>query len=156
MKNYFHWQAPEFHFYQKDLAWYFKFSLIGLILASIFIYLGASQKQFSYYLAAAVVLAAILALFSQSAVQPKATDIAFSQDGVEITGRKYLWPALKNFWFSDHTISFDQKKRFSFPLQAMIGEADPIKIREFLLQYLPEKTNGDQAIFEKINRLFKL
>lgn len=149
------WQAPEFHFYEKGTAWFSKFSIIAVLLIIIFIYLGITQKHFSYYLAAGVVLAAALALFSQARVRPQSTNFHLAEDGVEFLGHKFLWGNLKSFWISDDAVYFENKKRFSIPISMPLANQKPEQLRNYLLQYLPEKSDGGEMIFDKVNRLFK-
>ena len=149
------WQAPEFHFYEKGVVWFSKFSIIAVLLIIIFIYLGITQKHFSYYLASGVVLAAALALFSQARVKPQAVNFHLTEDGVEFSGKKYMWEHLKNFWVSDDTVYFESKKRFSIPISMPLGGQDANQLRNYLLQYLPEKSDGGEMLFDKVNKLFK-
>lgn len=149
------WQSPEFIFHEKNFGWFSKFSLIALVLIVFFIYLGISQKHTSYYLAAGVVLAAITALFSQARAKPQSADFHLDQDGIEISGRKYFWHNLRNFWISDDTIYFENKKRISFPVSAPLGDQNSTELRNYLLQYLPEKSDGGEMVFDKINKIFK-
>ena len=66
------------------------------------------------------------------------------------------WDQLKSFWLSDHTINFQLNKRFSlFPISAPLGDQNAEQIRDYILQFLPEKSNGESLVTEKINRLFK-
>lgn len=154
-KTFLHWQAPEFNFIEKSSSWYLILGLVSLVLIIIFIYLGYWQKQLSYYLAAGVVLAAALALFSQARIQPKDAQFKCDDSGVEVGNRRYPWENLKNFWLADMNINFQLKKRLSIPLSAPVGDQDPQKVRAFLMQYLPEKTTEGEPIIDRINRLFK-
>lgn len=149
------WQAPEFYFYEKSAVWFSKFSIIAILLLIIFIYLGITQKHFSYYLAAGVVLAAALALFSQARVKPQSANFHLTDDGVEFLGHKFLWGSLKSFWISDDAVYFENKKRFSIPISMPLGDQNPEQLRNYLLQYLPEKSDGGEMLFDKVNKLFK-
>lgn len=155
-KNFLHWQAPEFNFSEKNFSWYLILGLGSLALIFTFIYLGYSQKQLSYYLAAGVVFTGALALFSQAQVQPKEAKFKCDNSGIEIGNRRYSWENLKNFWLADMNINFELNKRLSIPISAPIGNQDPQKVRAFLLQYLPEKTIEGEPIIDRINRLFKI
>src|SRR3990167_9446283 len=156
IKKALHWQAPEFHFYEKDPKWFSKIAIAAVFIIAFFIILGVSQKQFSYYLAAAVVFAACLALFSQAKITPKNQEFKITLEGIEIIGQKLNWDQLKSFWLSDHTINFQLNKRFSlFPISAPLGDQNAEQIRDYILQFLPEKSNGESLVTEKINRLFK-
>lgn len=150
------WQALEFHFYEKGVAWFSRFSIIAVLLIIIFIYLGITQKHFSYYLASGVVLAAALALFSQARVKPQAVNFHLAEGGIEFSGKKYLWENLKNFWVSGDTVYFESKKKISIPISMPLGSQDANQLRNYLLQYLPEKSDGGEMLFDKVNKLFKL
>ncbi|EKD23025.1 MAG: hypothetical protein ACD_83C00099G0005 [uncultured bacterium] len=149
------WQAPEFHFYEKSGLWFSKFSIIAILLIIIFIYLGIVQKHFSYYLAAGVVLAATLALFSQARVKPEPVNFHLTEDGIEFLGKKHLWENLKNFWVSDDAVYFESKNKISIPISMPLGDQDANQLRNYLLQYLPEKSDGGEMLFDKVNKLFK-
>lgn len=149
------WQAPEFDFIEKGSSWYIILSLITIMLIGIFIYLGFSQKQFSYYLAASVALAGILALFSQSRIRPQDVEFHFNQNRITFGAKNYGWDQLKSFWLADGSVHFEQKKRISVPLSAPLGNLDEKQIHDFLIQFLPEKTGGGEQIIDRINRWLK-
>lgn len=141
---------------QKTAGWFLKFGLVGLILIFLFVYLGISDGQFSYYLAAGMVVAGLLALFSQAKAKNESADLGFTEEGLLVSGKVYPWDSLRNFWIDGHSINFEKKRRLSLPLIVPLDSRRADEVRQILLKYLPEKTDGGEIIFDLVNRFFHL
>jgi len=111
------------------------------------------------WLAAAVVIAAAFAMYSQSRSSGSKRSYAIYSQGVTIDNRVYTFDQFKSFWVFPYEqriiLRFEQVKRFSLPVEMPLDEKNVEQIRLFLSKHLPEEEGRGEDITDTINRWIK-
>ncbi len=133
----FSWEAPEYEHYEKDSRWYW---ITGGILLAIIIYALVTN---AILMAITFILIGMLGyVYAQR--EPRIIKMEISPDGVIVDKTMYEYEDLKDFWIfyeveeGFKVLSLHSKKTFMPHIHIPVGNANPIHIREVLLQYLPE------------------
>ena len=135
------WEAEEFKKTQKTGTWYLAWGFLSLAI----IVFAITQK--SPLMALLFVLISVIAyLFSQK--QPRKIKFIISEKGIKINNKLYFYDNLKSFWiFYDpprkKELSLKSKKVFMPYIALPIANQNPIKIREYLLEFIPEKEHQE-------------
>jgi len=141
--------APEFVYFRKGFGWYLVFSLIGLALIVVAIWLRL-------WLFVAVIVLSLLVFFQYSQKRPHSRECWVSPEGVKI-GEKFF--PLTNF--KSFSIAYDQpvshlfleiSKRFYPSFWLHFKAKDLIRVRNSLLEILPEKPTHHEAMIARVNR----
>ena len=151
-KPVFYWQATDFQSGKKNNSWFTYLVLIAVILVGAFIWM-------KLWLAAAVVVAAAFAMYSQSRSQGSKKNYAIYDQGVTIDSRVYTFDQFKSFWIFPYEqrimLRFEQAKRFSLPVEMPVEEENVEQIKLFLSKHLPEEEERGEDITDTINRWIK-
>jgi len=151
-KPVFFWQAVEFESNKKPSGWLTYLILIAVVLIAAFIYM-------KLWLAAAVVVAACFALYSQAHTSGKKKSYAVYDQGITIEDKVYAFDQFKSFWVianeSKTIVRFEQLRRFALPIEMPTGDEDPEQIRLFLSKHLPEAEDRGEDIADRINKWIK-
>ena len=131
------WQAPEYEFHKKGLDWFWTLGIITLAL-----FLSAILLH-SFLFGFLILLAGFsLALFG--ARKPDIVSFKINAQGIHIGSRIYPYENLKCFWVDyeppyKKELIIESRKTFMPHITMIIEDADPIKIRNCLLQFLKEE-----------------
>jgi hypothetical protein len=138
------WTALEFQQYSKNTSW---FVVGGLIAFSLFLW-AALTKNFL------LVILVILGYFTVMAFalkKPRKIRLAITPRGVMIDRVLYRFDNLKSFWiFYDppelKELSLRSKKTIMPYIKIPLGQQNPVKVRQVLLKYLPERKQEESLI----------
>lgn len=138
------WQAPEHTHQPKSPLWY------AILLVGALVIIGVLVWMQNYLAIIAVVLATGL-LYYFARTKPAIARYRLMVDGVAINTYLYHYRDLQTFNIVYHPgestlVLIRSKRRFSPLLHLEIGDADPVAIRDILLEFLPE----DQELIEPI------
>ena len=152
-KNQISWSAPEFIHYPKGPKWYIALGVVGLILVAYF----AIQRDF--FSAVTFVLLFLMAFFF-SRTTPRQITITIGARGVRINDSLFPYQKIKSFWLvyePPHvkTLNFETSAYLNRFLTLQLQDYDPVQVREFLLEYLPEDLDREERISDKISRNLK-
>lgn len=144
------WRAPEFIHYPKSFVWYGIIALLGLVLAGYFLL----QKDFLTAVLF-VLLFVLIVYFAQA--KPKMLEISLDAKGLKLNEMRLPYQQIKTFWFvyeppEIKTLNFETTAYFNRFLTLQLEDQDPVKIREFLLKYLPEDLERAEFTSDKIAR----
>lgn len=146
------WQAPEFVKYEKSPA----IAAAGLVLIALML-AGAIVTK-NLFFGVFIVLAAFV-LYLYSGKEPKKVNFAISKTGVWVGAQFHPFVDFKSFWIFDEPetdlkeISFVSKKTFLRPLRVPLENQNPKKIKEILLQFLPEEKQ-QESLGDFLSRRF--
>jgi len=149
------WQFPEYVKRPKTVLWYA--AVVGFFVICI----GYAVYTVNYLFAAIMGLAAFILIF-QHFQAPRSIPVVIGEDGVIIDRRFYPYKALKSF-----SIIYDppQSKYLFFDFQSglkgstsvPLADANPLQVREALLNYIAENLERDSEsfhnTFEKMMRM---
>jgi len=134
---FFSWQAPEYEYSKKPPKWYW---VMGGILLAIVIYALVTN---SILMAITFILIGMLGyVYAQR--KPRIIEIEITPSGIRVDDYFYDYDNLRSFWIFYEVeeevkiLSLHSQKTFLPYIHIPIGNANPIKIRETLLHYLPE------------------
>ena len=146
------WTAPEFTEYDKKPSWYASIAIVGVILIIFFIFT-------KIYAGAAVMIAAMLVLFSQATIKPKNTQYSISSEGISINDKLIPMDKLKSFWIVQTDtlprLYIVRVGKISLPISVYLKDVNEANIKNILTKYLPEENDGGELIHETINKWFK-
>ncbi|MBI3627537.1 MAG: hypothetical protein HY220_02185 [Candidatus Sungbacteria bacterium] len=143
------WRAPEYHHIPKERNWY----IAGAIIAgSLLVY---SLMTANYFFAIFTLLATFI-VYTYSVRLPKEMYGAITSHGVQINNRLYGFEDLNSFWIfyepgGIKELSLESKKAVMPYIRLPLGDAEPVKIREILVQYVPE-VRHEESLAETLSR----
>lgn len=147
------WEAPEYEKTTRSPTWY----VVAAVVVVLVIAYGIYARQWSLI---AVTLVAAGALYFVGARTPKTFAHKIFDNGVEVGDKFYPFDQLKSFWIiadeDSQTLNLLQLGKFKFLLSLQLGDADVEKIRTSLVQFLPEETDREPDMIDKISRFLKL
>ncbi len=145
------WKALEFKQYDRPKSWYISLLLIagGLIIYSLL--------TANYLL---IIITIILAVIINSLTRknPETLDIAITSKGIKVNEKLYTFTEdLESFWIlydppELKTLNFKRQQRFIPELSIQLEKQNPLKIREFLLEYLEEEIEREEHMADQISR----
>ena len=150
----FTWDAPEYEYIEKHPKWYW---VMGIGLLAIIVYAIITN---SILMAITFILIGMLGyIYAERA--PKIIRMEINPEGVAADKIMYEYDDLKSFWIfyeveeGFKVLSLHSKKTFLPHIHIPIGDANPILIREVLLNYLPE-IRQEMNIVDRLSLLIGL
>jgi hypothetical protein len=150
----FSWTAPEYEHFEKDQKWYW---IMGSILLAIIIYAIVIN---AFLMAITFILIGMLG-YVYAERKPRNIELAITPDGVRADNYFYDYDDIRSFWIFYEVetglkvLSLHSKKTFMPYVHVPVGHANPIKIRETLLNYIPE-IRQELTIIDSLERLIGL
>jgi len=147
------WTAFEYFYYPKTRNWFVSTIIISIALMIVAI--------FSKDPLVMIVTAMAIVVFFMTAIKiPKEVQITLRQDGISLGEKNIPYKAIESFWiFYDPPINYISLKKMgklTQPIKIVLGdEIDPVKIRELLSQYIPEKEQ-EETIMDTIERILRI
>ncbi len=144
------WISPEFVRYPKTKNWYIVISIIGLVLAGLFVWL-------KNYMATAICILAPTVFFIMSREKIKKRTCTLDKNGLTIDEKIYSFDELKSFWIVDadlaSTLYLETTRKFRAPITIYLAKVDQEKIRSFLSQFIAEQKGKQETSQDKISRI---
>lgn len=145
------WQTPEYKYYPKSKKWIIVTGIISGLLFLFGIY-------FKNYLFSLFIGLSFFAVTIYAFRKPESINILINSKGVKIKNTLYKYENLSSFWiFYDPPIkqlSLKSKKIAMPYIRIELADQDPNKIRQVLIQHLPEKKHRESNM-ENIARQLK-
>jgi hypothetical protein len=146
------WQAPEFHYREKDVSWYWISVIVAIIILSVSVW----QKNFLF--AVFIVIAEILVLV-WAGKKPRTLTFSLDEKGLSIDGKKfYPYSTIGAFAISEssmdewHELSF----RFNHGLRPLLKTRIPAErskeIEEALITVI-QKTELEESLLDILEKL---
>lgn len=149
------WNFAEFTRYERNKSWYF---VMAAIVVLLLIY---SIVTINFLFAVIVILAAITFTLIHRR-EPVQISFAITEDGLTADERFLPYEDLKKFYIiykppEVKKIFFEFKSLTRPRLAIPLEEQNPVEIRKFILEYLPEDLEKeDEPLSESLARLLKL
>ncbi len=132
------WQAPEFEYREKGIAWYW--ASIGMAVAL----LAISVWQRNFLLGVFIVLAEIMVMVWGNQ-EPRMIEFRLDGEGLTVAGNKsYAYADIQDFALDSDTdqewaeVMLSFKKRLRAPLKIIFSQEDREGIRMILSRFLVE------------------
>lgn len=153
MVNEMSWQAPEFVHYPKGPVWFAALLVFGLGLIGFFLW----RKDF---LTATLFLLLVVVVLYYSRKKPRSLTIRITGGAVEWGDVHIPMKQIRSFWIvysppEVKTVNFETSAYLNRVLTVQLDRMDPVKLRAFLLQYLPEQLDQDEDFSQRIARKLK-
>ena len=151
MQNKVSWKSLEYTKKERTADWYWAVIIIAISIVVISFLTGDGFFGI-------LIIIATVTLLIFSTHEPKLMDIMIDQRGLIINQDMYPFVNLEAFWVdisepNNLKIIFQSKKTFMPLIVIPLDEYHHLDIRDFLLQYLPEKEMHEpvsQKIMEKL------
>jgi len=131
----------------------------ALVLTATFILLGIWLKQLNFYFAAAVVLAALAAVFQQNKHGEPQLEVIITTARVQIGKKIISLSDLTGFWVATDRDSlvlyFESKRPSVIPISCFYSSNNLEEARENLLQVLPELEPRAKHYTDRFSDYFK-
>ncbi len=150
------WEVPEYDRYERPKIWYIM-AMIILLLGLIFTFWVQN------YLFAIIIVLISLIVMINNWREPENINFAIYDEGISLGKRFIDYNELKNFAIIYKPRQNIKKLYFEFEsalrpsLSIYLGDISPLKIREYLLNYLQEDLERESESFsEALARLLKI
>ncbi len=149
------WSAPEYHYYEKDVAWYWLVVIGAIGLGALALW----QKNLLFAIFIAI---AALMLISWGRRQPKTLNFTLNAKGLTIDDKKiYYFENLTGFAiipnYAEQELNellLKTNHHLNGWLRVIIAAQRAEPIKNLLLQYLPE-VEYQESLAEHISRILK-
>lgn len=137
------WQSKEFQQVSRPQQWYILFAIVGIALV-IYAFITTN------YLFALIVVILAVVLNSFFHKKPKKLSIAITSEGITVENNFYPYSEdLASFWIlydppNLKTLNFSRASTIKSTLSIELEDQNPMKIRETLLNYLPEDIEQEE------------
>ncbi len=138
------WTAPEFTKYKRTKGWFY-----GLVLASLVIITIA--VIFNNLLWVILTVLAAFSVYIYSTKEPRKIKFTINGRGITIDQKTYRFENLRSFWIfyeppEIKELSLRSKKAMLPYVKIPLGSQNPVKIRKFLLKFIPERKHTESII----------
>jgi hypothetical protein len=138
----FSWSVKEYEQYVRDRRWYLIAGGIGALLL-VYAVLAAN------YLFALVVILFAIVMYLHDIQTPIDIPFAITTTGIVLGSKYYRYSELNNFWIIYNqngvkNLYFSLNGAIKHRLQVPFLDTDPIPVRDYLLQYLPEDLEQEE------------
>ncbi|MFA5872141.1 MAG: hypothetical protein WC858_05510 [Parcubacteria group bacterium] len=150
----FSWEALEFEKIEKHPRWYW---IMGIALLAI---IGYALITNAILMAITFILIGMLG-YIHAERDPRVIEIEINQKGIIVDGYMYAYDDIKSFWIYYEVeerikiLSLHSKKTFLPFVHIPVGDANPIQIRELLLNFIPE-IRQELTIIDRMERMIGL
>lgn len=148
-----HWQGPEYEHYPKEKVWY---AVATVLLAAIIIYALVTNSPI---MAITFVMIGIVG-YIQLEKSPRVLDFRVTIDGVMAGDELYEFDNIKSFWIfyePPHIkiLSLHTDALLTPFIHIPVHQVDPVKLREILLEYVPEEKQKPTLV-DTVERLLHI
>ncbi|MBU0707707.1 hypothetical protein KKG41_05030 [Patescibacteria group bacterium] len=149
------WKFPEYVEHKRSKAWYIIFFVIGIgaIVYSIF-------TQNILFIVIIIILWTTILISTRR--KPQRLRVNITEDGLEIEDKFYEYDKFNNFWiiYNPPEVKYlyvSYKSSYRPDIVIPIERANPVKIREALIDNVPEDTSKEEeSLNESFNRYYKI
>jgi hypothetical protein len=151
----FSWTVKEYEQHVRERRWY-------IVMGSIAILLIAYAIISTNYLFALIVVLFGIVMYLHDMQAPMELPFTITTTGLVLGSKYYRFSEVTNFWiiYSEGGVKnlyFSLASPLRHRLRIPLGPADPIVVREYLLDYLPEDLEQEEEpLSDRLSRLLKL
>ena len=148
------WKAPDYYTFEKSPYWSAAIGVLAMGFALILYYTGN-------YFPIIIIILAVIVTFQVAHEKPKTEEFAVDEGGVVSRNTYIPYVELKSFWIAKHAgkksiLYLEPVGILKGPVSIPIGEESEFQVKNFLLQYLPEKNEYGEMFSDKLIRIFRL
>jgi len=147
------WITPEYIRHEKGTVWKIAMPIIVIVSAAISYYYG------NWTFALAIVIFALI-YFLIHLEHPKHMEVKISELGIKVGTRVFPYGRIKSFWIiyePPYVETFNFYVKGSLvEMTIYLNNEDPSKIRDFLINKIPELEGKTESLTDVLLRLFKI
>ncbi|MEI6528087.1 MAG: hypothetical protein WCO10_00220 [bacterium] len=130
-----HWQAPEYHHYERSVDWFWAVGIITICIVILSFMYGNS-------LFGILILLSVFMLIYFVRREPGLVDYDLANMGITIGNELHPYQTLEAFWVElrhgNPTLIIQSKKKLQPLISIPLNGANPDEVHAFLSQYLDE------------------
>jgi hypothetical protein len=146
------WDAPEFRHYPKNAAWY----ITMFILAALVVGYQAYHRDWFGGISLGVIA---LFVYFYSKQKPKIITIRISDAGIHINEFFVPYSHIRHFWIVDNSkhkaLNIETTAYINHILTIELEDQDPDEVRAILQEELPENSEMEETLAQRISHRFK-
>lgn len=147
-----HWRTEEFEKPQRGHRWHLFATFLLILVISFAVYMDAMVMAITFLLIGIVG-------YIYLDKKPRMLDFMITYDGVLAGKELYRFKNTESFWifYEDglKSISLHTDGYLSPYIHIPLFDQDPVKIREILIKYIPEKEQ-ELTLFDRLEKLIKI
>src|SRR3989344_6499487 len=149
--NMIKWQAPEYHYYEKDINWYWLVIILAIIITAIALW----QRNFLF---AVFTVIASITLLVWGYRKPCIIDFELNDQGLKIDEQFYSKDSFGNFYIIKQNSEWDKlllkkKAKISSILSIPIPQNEFDKIKQYCLNFWTEAELKESMVDDIFNLL---
>ena len=146
------WETDEFSYYEKSRIWFLIGGVVFLLIIGYFTITNQLITALTFLL-----LGVTVYIFSLK--RPRKITCSITYQGISVDNVTYPFSDLESFWIfyeppEFKVISLKNKKPYLPLIQIPFGEEDPMRIRQILLESLPEDEQ-EEPFSDKLARYLR-
>ena len=146
------WQAPEFRHYPKNAAW---FITLGIVVTLIVAYEFIEHDWFGAI--SVIIISVLFVAFAMH--KPKTITASISTHGIHLDDIYIPYSRIKQFWVVDNdnhkTLNIETTAYLNHLLTIELDDQDADEVQEILAELLPENTDMEETVAQRISHRFK-
>lgn len=146
------WRAPEYTYHEKTPDWYWGFGSVAAAL--LFIAYLTESVLFGF-----IIVIGGFGMLLYTVRKPHIVTISVTGQGIEIDDRLFPYETLHSFWIfyrpgERRELILKSSRGLAHTIKIPLADANPVEIREYLLQYLPERAE-EESMLDILARILK-
>jgi hypothetical protein len=148
------WKTEDFKRQPKNKFWYFGFVVVAIGLIAFGIYLDSIITIIAFSLS-------IIAILIVSFQNPRLVTYKLTKTGIVIDKSTYPYKNIRKFWILYYpptvtTLNFETTAYLNNQVSIELGSQNPLDIKTFLQNYLPEDLEKEESLSDVLSRKLKI
>ena len=148
------WEAPDREHTTRAPVWYLLFGLVGLAL----ILFGIYNHSLIMIVTFSIMIVSVLILSVQ---KPQTITYQATKTGLVANNVLYPYKIIKTFWIIYNPprvkiLNFETAAYLNNRITFQLNHQDPVELRWFLKQYLPEDLDRNESVTETLARTLQI
>lgn len=146
------WSAPEYAYYSKNGGWFLTTGFIALML----FFWAIWTKNFLFVI---LIGLGYFLLVAFALKRPEEVYVSLKPKGIHVNTKLYKFDDLNSFWIFYNPpeikeLSLHSKKKMTPYITIPFNNQNPVEIRNFLINYIPEKKQ-DESLIDNLFRSWR-
>ena len=148
-----HWQGPEYENYPKDRRWYIIATAILAAIVAYALFTNSPLMTITF-----ILIGVVGYIYLEKG--PRVYDFRITHEGVMAGNELYAFDDIEAFWIfyePPHTkvLSLHMRGTLMPYIHIPVHQVDPVKIREILLGFIPERKQ-EPSVVDTLERLLHI
>lgn len=148
------WRARTRPNHERGIVW-----LTGILLLAGFMLIYSIRTQ-AWTLTLPIFLCAIVYYLFGIRQEHIPKEIIIWEEGIQLDREYFSWASLTGFWFQRYPdctqLHIEHSEPWRYDLVIQTGPVSTANIRKLLAQYIPEHTNRQEQLLDRLSRICKI